>query len=454
MKITKMSLVAALLIGSSAFAIENTKVSGDVKVYYNTNDADVGAGTIGSTTDNLRANESGSLFDAKSSAADIAVNLNLTTDLYKNDMVSISAGAGATVLATLGLENNLVNNVWGSAHTATIGTGSSFLSSVGGAKVENASWMNELWVAATAGKTTLKLGRMELDTPIAYTEKWSIEENTFEGVVVINQDVPDTTLVGAYIGNGNGTEDQAHQVNGQTLRAPLAVGGVVNTNGEFTTYGTTLGTDQGDGAYAVGAINNSWKPLTVQAWYYDITRIVDSYWLQADLNIEGIMAGVQYNSMDLDGANTNADDVYAFMLGYKMKDTFTAKIAYSQVNDDGSIGKAGFNTATASGDSKLYTQPWWSRGYVVQTDAESYKVCVTSPVNGIVDLGVHYSNVDQGSNTAYANGGDNDLQEVTVTAGKTFGPLDATLVYSNIDAKQENNGSAYNQIQAYLTLNF
>jgi len=34
MKFTKMSLVTALLIGSSAFAIENTKVSGDVKLFY------------------------------------------------------------------------------------------------------------------------------------------------------------------------------------------------------------------------------------------------------------------------------------------------------------------------------------------------------------------------------------------------------------------------------------
>ena len=34
MKFTKMSLVAALLVGSSAFAIDNVKVSGDAKLYY------------------------------------------------------------------------------------------------------------------------------------------------------------------------------------------------------------------------------------------------------------------------------------------------------------------------------------------------------------------------------------------------------------------------------------
>lgn len=39
MKFTKLSLVAAMLIGSSAFAIENTKVGGDAKLFYHTSDA-------------------------------------------------------------------------------------------------------------------------------------------------------------------------------------------------------------------------------------------------------------------------------------------------------------------------------------------------------------------------------------------------------------------------------
>ena len=38
MKFTKMSWVTALLIGSSAFAIENTKVSGDVQLFYSADD--------------------------------------------------------------------------------------------------------------------------------------------------------------------------------------------------------------------------------------------------------------------------------------------------------------------------------------------------------------------------------------------------------------------------------
>ena len=433
MKFTKMSLVAALLIGSSAFAIENTKVSGDASLFYGTGDDD-----------------SNSLFDKTDAAADAGLNLNVTTDLVKNSVVSISAGAGYTVLSTLGLENNLVSGVWGSAHGATAGTGASYGSSLGGAKVENANWMNEAWIAATAGKTTVKLGRMELDTPLVFTEKWSIEKNTFEAAVVINQDIPDTTLVGAYVGNGNGTENLGQDVTGTVYGLGLAAGAVVNQDGQFTTYGT-------DGAYAVGAINNSFKPLTVQAWYYDLTRLATAYWLQADLDastlgVDGLSAGVQYSAQDVKTGdslginNTDTASVYAVKLGYEMKDLFTASVAYSSVDDKGALTAA--NTATQSGASKLYTEAWWNYGYITQHDTNSYNVTVTSPVNGLFDLGLYYTNAN---NKATA---DNDLTEFTATAGKSFGPLDATLAYVNTKAKDQNNDSNYNIIQAYLTLNF
>jgi hypothetical protein len=467
MKFTKMSLVAALLIGSSAFAIENTKVSGEANVFYGTQDA--------GTTNGL--------FDKDNSAADIGLNLNMTTDLMKSDMVSISAGVGATVLSTLGLENNFVSGVWGSSHTATTGGAQSYADGLGGAKVNEAFWVNEAWIAISAGKTTAKVGRMELDTPLAFTEKWTIEKNTFEAAVLINQDIPDTTLVAAFVGNGNGTETFG---TGNAVTTPLpnvnlptgsnlhsnvstldaSVGGVVNAKGKFGTYGS-------DGAYAVAAINNSFKPLTVQAWYYNVRNIARAYWLQADLaceKIPGLMAGIQYSGLDIEstqhkvlGNNSVAQvktdsDAIAGMIGFEMKDVATLKVAYSEI---GKKHSAGQNTATdfvgGTAQSKLYTEAWWNYGYITQADTNSVTVSVTSPVNGMVDLGAYYTSANQ---TAVA--GNNDMQEFTLTAGKTFGPLDATLayVYTKADDQNDNtadgvaNGEAYNAIQAYLTLNF
>lgn len=449
MKIVKMSLVAALLVGSSAFAIDNVKVSGDAQVMYSTTDAK------GTTSQALVNNDkSGDLFDKDASAADAGVHLGLTADLVKNDLVSISTGASYTVLSTLGLENNLVSNVFGGSHTATTGTSADYANNTAlaidpaGAKVENASWFNEAWIAATAGKTTAKIGRMELDTPLAFTEKWSIERNSFEGAVLINQDIKDTTLVGAFIGNGNGTETFGDQnLTSNVNQLELAVAPIVNGNGNFETFGS-------DGAYAIAAINNSFKPLTVQAWYYDVTRVAQAYWLQADLSLEGILAGAQYSAMDISKLEEDVSvslntDVYAFMLGYAMKDVVTAKLAYSQVGQD---GPSGFNTATnrTTAKSKLYTEAWWNYGQVTKADTSAVNLAITSPVQGIVDLGLYVTMIDH--NPAVGAGIlEQDLTEVTVTAGKTFGPLDTTLAYINAN---RDTGDTDNTIQAYLTLNF
>jgi hypothetical protein len=446
MKFTKMSLVAALLIGSSAFAIENTKVSGDANVFYGTTDA----GNKG-------------LFDKDNSAADIGLNLNITTDLMKSDMISISAGAGYTVLTTLGLENNFVSGVWGGAHTATVGGAESYGDGLGGAKVNEASWLNEAWIAVSAGKSTAKIGRMELDTPLAFTEKWSAEKNTFEAAVLINQDLPDTTIVAAYVGNGNGTETFG---SGSTLHSNvfglgLAAGGIVNGNGKFGTYGS-------DGAYALAVINNSFKPLTVQAWYYNVRNIARAYWLQADLACEkvpGLMAGVQYSGLDIDStpykvlgagnATTQLktdSDALAVMVGYEMKDMFTAKVAYSTIGDKHSAGQ---NTATdfvgGTAGSKLYTEAWWNYGKITAADTDSWNLTIESPVNGIVDLGLYVTMADQS-----AAAGDNDLTEITLSASKSFGPLDASLVLINADIKTAAVGDdeTTNMVQAYLTVNF
>lgn len=395
MKLTKLSLVAALLIGSSAMAFENTKVTGDANLYYQTQDGG--------------AND---FFESGSSAADIGVNLNVTTDVLKTDSVAISAGVGYTVLTTLGLEGTMVDGAWGAAHTAS-GSAAN-----GTQNVDTVSWVNEAWVATTAGKTTAKVGRMELDTPLAFTEKWTIEKNTFESAVLINTDIPNTTLVGAYVGRGNGAG------NGQ---------GVVATGGEFTNYGK-------QGAYVVAAINNSWEPLTLQAWYYDIVSIAQASWLQADLSMNNIVAGAQYTTLSL-----NDSAAAAAMIGYNY-DVISAQLSYSQVS---SAGDTGYNTATSlatSGNSqtKLYTDAWWNYGQVTLAGAKTVHLTVEAPTS-VADLALYVTSIDHVAVNS-------DLLEVTATATKSMGPIDATLAYIYTDI--DNNTDATSIIQVYLTANF
>jgi len=398
MKFTKMSLVAALLIGSSAFAIENIKVSGDAKLFY-------------STQDDTNSNANADLLDKSSSTGEAAIAVGITADLTEG----ISAGATLNGISTLGLYNNLVSSTW------TGGTEDSFV-------------FSEAWLAGTAGKTTGKIGRMQLDTPLVFSETWSVIPSTFESAVVINQDIPDTTLVGAYVG----------QYNGQAILG----GGLDNNSSSFVSFYK--------GAYAVGAINNSFKPLTAQAWYFDATQTVKAYWLQADLEMSGFSFGAQYTSQEAQATGSDTQSAYALKVGYAMEDTFAVSAAFSQVDDGTGMGNVGANYAGSQ--SKLYTEAWWYYGMISKPDTQAFNVTATTALAG-VDLGVYYTQAT--TNKGFTGGvKDSDFAEATFEVAKSFGPLDAGLYYiytkSDLDNQKSatETGDAYNTVQVYLTYNF
>jgi len=468
MKLVKMSLAAAVLLGASAFALDNVKVSGDAKLLYTTNNADYV---------DADGNTHSGLFDKDASAADAALRVGATGDLTKG----VSFGVTGYAVSTLGLENNLVSGVWDSSHAATLNNSSY------GADVHDQSWMGEAWIAATMAKTTAKLGRMELDTPLAFSEKWSSTPNTFEAVVLINQDLPDTTLIGAYVGKGNGvnalgnTYDAFAQsikldplyVVGDNARGAMNAGLGTNVTGQSGAFATFAN----GGAYAVAAINNSFKPLVAQAWYYNVLNVADAYWLQADWDcqlVKNVKVGVQYANISPKGAlqsdlaaldgltgntlNLNKDSsAYAVKLAYDGIDKLKLSAAFSDVDADGALKVA--NVATdnlANAVSKLYTEAKWNYGYVGRPGATSYMVQAGYDA-GIAKVAAQYTDV---SAKRTGDTVSTDMQEIALSVSKSFGPLDTTLAYISTDADDKNvkvgntTGSRFDTVQAYLTLNF
>ncbi len=393
MKLTKLSLVAALLIGSSAFAIENTKVSGDAKLFYLTDDS--GAG----------------LFNKDTAYGQAALGLGLSTDLSD----TVKGNAHLTALSTLGLEGQLVDNVWESTNG-----------------VDDSFWFDTANISIDMAKTNLSVGRMTLDTPLVWTETWSIAYNTFEAAVIANTDLPDTTLVAAYVGGSNGAIENGN---------PGWV--VANMN----TAGNTNFSQFYQGAYVAGALNNSWKPLNVQAWYYNATSTLNAYWVQADLDISGIQFGAQYMGGTIDGA-AGASDVdmsaYAVKVGYEMKDTFSIAASFSQTGKDSAASK----NLSGAGYSKLYTESWWT-AIAGEKDMQTMNLTVSSPVNGAVDLAAYIVSAKDDTATK------NEFFETTLEASKSFGDLDAMLVYVYTDADDATtNNDAVNTIIVNLAYNF
>lgn len=407
-----MSLLAATLIASSAFAIDNVKVSGDTKLFYGTDDAENIVGV----------EDKGALFAQGSSYGEASLSLGVTADLTEG----VSGGVTLYAISTLGLENNLVSGTW------TGGLHDNF-------------WFGEAWLAGTVGKTTGKIGRMELDTPMVFTETWSVVPNTFEAAVIINQDIPDTTLVGAYVGQSN------DGVMGGGI-TDITVGGTTDARSDvFSSFY--------QGAYAAGAVNNSWEPLTVQAWYYQAQHLLSAYWVQADLNIIGLDFGLQYTGTTETAAlSDESNSAFAVKVGYGMKDTFAVSAAFSQTGDKVTATAVGANLA-GSGQSKLYTEAWWNYGYISQTDTTAINVTATTPEELTwAQLGLYLT--QSTGKDGFALGTDLEMTEVTLEAAKSFGPLDVGLYYILTDATDQNikvgdiEGSAYNTVQAYLTYNF
>ena len=416
-------MVAALLLGANVYAIDNVKVNGDAKLFYSTTE-----------TDAVNAPD---LFDQGASAGQFAFNIGVTADLTEG----VSAGATLTALSTLGLENNLVSNVWESG-------------------VEDQYWFSEAWLAKTVGKTTAKVGRQALDTPLAFTERWSIVPNTFEAAVLINQDLADTTLVASYVGKSNaGNAGAGAGIGGVINSFQQAQFIDVNANGVYDA-GTDdiVGVEQNsnfnsfyNGAYVFGLVNNSIKPLTVNAWYYGAESVGTAIWASADLNMDGILAGVQYATFDPAAAATTDGSAVAAMLGYEMKDVATIKVAYSTTDDNVDDVGAGFNLAGAQ--SKMYTEMWWNYGNVAAAGTDSYAITVEGKAMD-TDLTAGYYVADRDRTGTAA---DQELTEITLTASRSYGALDASLAiimdeYDYAPAAMVDDEAT--TVQVYLTYNF
>ena len=417
MKLAKLSLAAILALGVSAFAdVENVKFSGNAKLFYSTTDMDPN-----------------DLFDKKSSAGQAAATIAVSADLADN----VSGKISAVGLSTLGLENNLVSAVWAGAtdrNGNVVGTDAQW-------------WVNEAWLAGKLGNTTIKVGRQELDTPLAFSEKWNIVANSFDAAVILNNDLPDTTLVAAWVGRGNGAPD------GQVVY------GISNGTDPFKTYGSAIVNAYGldaskvdGGAYAVAAITKLIPMTTAQVWFYDVADIANAWWVQADFNFEdampGLIAGLQYAYIDPQGQIDNLDEssAWAIKLGYNL-DGLKLAAAYSSADEDGAVPIANTATGLRGSQSKLYTEAWWNYGYVGAPDTDAWMISAGYNVEGIADLYAQYTNTSNDKSNV-------DMSEFTITAGRSFGNFNATLAYIYTDADDQNGGDGYNTVQLYLTYNF
>jgi hypothetical protein len=283
---------------------------------------------------------------------------------------------------------------------------------------EGTTYLGQAYLQGKYGKTTVKMGRQQLDTPLAGSDDARELPNLFTAAVVINTDLPDTTLIGARVtqiaygsfANGYGGGELA-LVSGYG-NSYASYGNNYET-GTFKSMGqAALGVSaKNTGVTAAAAINKSIKGLTLQAWDYNAEDILNAIYAQADyswkclLNPNATMtASVQYikennlhPTLKLDSA-----PYYGVQLSSKVG-SFNAAVAYSETGKD-SGATFGGDVITPWGGMPAFTQGMVTR-HQFFADTNSWKVSggynLKEAFGQDITASAYYSSFDVGTANTY-----------------------------------------------------
>ena len=373
--------------------------SGQAVVYYQTAEA----GT-------------GSLFEQANARANAGVQLRaVNKDLF----AGIGAGVEVSGLATLGLQEDVVSGIM------QAGSGSD--------AVGRGGWISQAYLTYAAGNTSFKMGRQELPkalSPFAFSEGWNVFKNTFDAALVVNSDIPDTTLVGAVVfkGNSNG------------LATDMSNFSSINPDG-------TTGDDTP--VYMVTAVNKSVSDLALTGTYYYTSEIaanedLNIFWADAKYNAGIATVALQGGTVMCDAL---ADDTTAYGAKVAAKlGMVNASVAFSSVDEKG-LGV--FNVGGAK--TPLYTQMVLNQG-VIRSDADYVKVGASANVLGgtvIANYGYAVANNDD-----IVDGADNNPAELDLIYKTKVFNGSTTLLAAYVMVDPDTTAENTNVIRVWGRYNF
>ncbi|MDD3342185.1 MAG: OprD family outer membrane porin [Sulfurospirillaceae bacterium] len=344
MKLAQLSLAAIVVAGlaTSSFAADtladafkNGKVSGELRAWYfdrdragSTNDADIfNTGLVlGYVTDSLYGFSFGATMQSNFAPfADADAKRVFKTDMY---------GSGAI--------------------------------------------LSEAYIQYKFGNTVAKVGRQFITTPLVAGSGSRMIKQSFEGAVIINTDLPNTTLVAGYV--------DKYQQRTSTNTDATDIGNMP----EFAQVGAN-----GDGAYTLLAINKSLPGTTLTAQWAEVTDVVDDYYFEAAYagKASNFTYGLAANYMmsDYDASGTDTAKMYGAKASIGVGD-FNAYVAYSKIKD-------GSDLAPGLGGG---AQPVFAKGYqytagTYTDNTKAYSLDATYNFKAISTLvGARYTEVKDG----------------------------------------------------------
>lgn len=286
-----------------------------------------------------------------------------------------------------------------------------------GVNSEGYSILGEAYLQYKRGNTTFKGGRQKLDTPLAGSDDARMLPNLFEAYVLINTDVPDTTLIAAHVTKfAQGTFGRAYGGGLLAVTAGYSVTDDKNQVGDFVNMGTyALGTAT-NGVSVVSATYAGIENLKVQLWDYYAHDILNAVYGQADFSWKCLLNDSVKNTLSAQVINENevgdkiAGKVSGMYVGAKLAtkiENFSAYVAYSQTSANSSTDAATTNAIiTPWGGMPAFTQGMVTRhmflaGTTASKVVASYNWKAFGP-----DLSttLYYSNYTMADYNGYTNG--------------------------------------------------
>ena len=409
-KIIVSAAVAALALTTTASALEDIKVNGQAKLWYETNN--------GGTND---------MFNKKASSGEFAMKLGVT-----GKQGNVGFGASIYQTSTMGLEGLLVNSTRSeTAHSATYGQDADM-------------YVGEAYFTAPIAGATLKMGMQELDTPLLYSERWNVTPITYNAAVGIIPATENLTVVAAYVGQssngGTRVADYAGFVDGSNP-TPTA------TNG-WASSGTPANQINDHGAFALAGLYKT-DALAVNAWYYSLPTMAMALWVDASIkagpaNIKAYL-GHMMEDEDLDANDDDSTTAVALSAGMAVSG-INLFGAFSTVTEDGALAVA--NVGTGFKKTKLPTAAVYLDGLAVaQPGATSIKLKAAGKVAG---TGLAAQLVSCSNDSGVLGGGDSAMElDVIATAKLGDFNIKGILMHRDFDTKD-----AQQHIRLITSINF
>ncbi|WP_263831976.1 OprD family outer membrane porin [Sulfurospirillum oryzae] len=368
MKLAKLSLAAIVVAGlaSSSFAasdnladaFKNGKVNGELRAWYFDRDTGVAPTAARYTAANVGKQGQESLFST-------AVILGYVTDSLYGLSLGTTFQSNYAPFASDAAKQMYGADMYGSGAV-----------------------LSEAYVAYTIGKTTAKVGRQFISTPLVSGSGSRMIKESFEGGLVINTDVPQTTLAAGYVGKFQGRTTRAIDA---TLTGAQSDIPEFSKNAVF--YG--VGVASFDGAYTVLAINQSVPNLTITGQYARVNNVADTVVGDADVYVGalGYILPVSNFKLGFDGAYQKSKTDKEVQLDGNMVGLqaslidlagFGAKLGYTTTSNsddvilgmgNGAGGAVAFTAPLIAGASKVSTSN--TDAYKVELSYDFSKVGVT-----------------------------------------------------------------------------